>query len=265
MTQFFALDPKTPIRTNDTDQTTGNYFGIMLTALATQGLDPRADALLANPFVGGFDPTGSDLTSLRNAVHKYITEWATGGVWIESAYYDVETLQLVVQGVEAMRTATGVDHFPEFAGFDEQVVRCADDAAVADLLAAPKWGDIEDARDAELASLPGARHVHRHPAGARRCGPIATQFVNDLRAAAKADEDPVYGSLLLLLQSRAPAADWRTLPLSHYAAARASCSRTTAGARRQPVVHAPASAGDERRSREHQFGDFRCGARAAGW
>src|SRR6185295_18310823 len=90
--QLFARDPNTPIRTLDTDQTTGTYFGVMLLALATQGETPRADQLLVDPFIGGFDATGSDLSTLRNAVHKYMTEWAVGGVWIESSYYDVETL-----------------------------------------------------------------------------------------------------------------------------------------------------------------------------
>jgi hypothetical protein len=216
--QFFARDPNTPIRTNDTDQTTGNYFGIVLTALATDGVDPRSAPLLAHPFVGGFDATGSDLTTLRNSVRKYITEWAVGGQWIESAYYDVETLQLVVQGVEAMRNALGVDHFPEFAGFGEQVTRAQMAQLTPDLLAAAKWGDLEDARDVQawrryqtlgmyVGTLPWNSSLR----------PLATQFVNDLKQ--KYATDIVYQArYYYYFDPTAPTAPWRTgLPKTHYA------------------------------------------------
>ncbi len=218
-TQFFARDPSTPIRTADTDQTTGNYFGIMLTALATKGDDPRADALLVNPFVGGFDATGSDLTTLRNAVHKYITEWAQGGVWVESAYYDVETLQLLVQGVEAMRTATGVDHFPEFAGFNEQVLLAQMTQLTPDFLSAAKWGDVEDARDVQAWRRYQTLGMYVGTlAWSSPLRAIGTQFVNDLKQ--KYATDLVYQArYYYYFDPLGPAADWRpALAKTHHAA-----------------------------------------------
>lgn len=218
--QFVKLDPKAPIRTNDSDQVTGNYFGIVLTALATPG-NPRSAELLANPFVGGFDATGSDLTTLRNSLKKYIGEWSKGGVWVESSGYDIGTLQILMLGLEGLRTATGKDHFPELGDLFEQVARSQMEQMTPQFKSAPKWGDNEDVRDVMLwrryaclgmavGSLPDSSPLR----------PMATKFTNDMRAAAKATVDPIYGGrYYYFFNPTAETADYHMLPLSHYASA----------------------------------------------
>jgi len=214
--QFFALDPVAPIRTADSDQTVGNYFGIMFTALATQGSDPRAEALLTNSFVGGYDATATNLATMRNAIKKYITEWAVGGVWVESGFYDIETLQLLAQGVEAMRNATGAEHFPEYAPFAEQVVRAQIAQLTPDLKGAGQWGDTEGARDLmawrryqTLGMYTGSLPLDSP------MRPYGTAMTKDLKALSEGG--PVYTSrFYFFFDPTAPTADWRTLPLSHY-------------------------------------------------
>ena len=217
--QMLAKSPTTqPVRLTDTDQTTGNYFGSILLALATKGSNPRADEILANPIFGGLDATGTDLNTMRNAVQKYITEWAPGGVWIEGAYYDVETLQLVGQGVEALHTATGEDHFPEFWGFAEQVVRSQMEQMTPDLDSAVKWGDVEQPRDLEawrryqtLGMYTGLLDVKSEIL------PTATQFIIDLRAQHSTDL-PYRARFWYYFNPLGPTADWRkTLAPSQFA------------------------------------------------
>ncbi len=211
--------PGQPIRFGDTDLTTGSYFGVTLLALATQGADPRADDVLKDSFYGGLDATGADLTStMRNAIKQYISQWAVGGVWIEGAFYDVDTLQLVGMGVEAVRTATQEDHFPEFHDFKEQVVRAQIEQLAPDLKAEPKWGDLENVRDSEGYSRYQTIGMFTGLLDADSpLLPVATQFVNDYHA--QYAKDLVYRSRwYYYFDPTATAKDWRsTLPLTHYA------------------------------------------------
>ncbi len=216
--QMLAKMPSNmPVRLTDTDQTTGNYFGSILLAIATKG-NPKSDAILSNPIFGGLDATGTDLNNMRNAVQKYITDYSVGGQWMESAYYDVETLQLVGEGVEAMYTATGEDHFPEFWPFAEQVVRSQISQITPDLDNAVKWGDVEQPRDLEawrryqtLGMFTGLLSSKSEML------PLATQFTIDLKEQHKTDL-PYRARFWYYFNPLGPTADWRkTMPLSQFA------------------------------------------------
>jgi len=218
VTHLLSLGSATePVRLDDSDQTVGNYFGSMLLALSTPE-NPRSAAVLANPVFGGLDATAASKTNMRNAIKLYIENWAKGGVFVESAYYDLGTLILVGQGIEAMRTLTGTDHFPEFAGFAEQVVRAQIAQMAPNLDAAVKWGDIEGGRDVEAWRRYQTLGVYTGllPLNSS-LRPYATKFVNDLKA--HFPNDPIYrGRYWYYFDPSAPTADWRAdMPRTHFA------------------------------------------------
>ena len=104
------VDPA--IRTTDSDQTTGCYFGLAFYSLAFGDLHPPAAQWLARPDVGGLDATARDRTTLRNAILDYV-EMAAGGEWIESQEYNLGTVRLLLIGAAGVQTASGGDHFPK--------------------------------------------------------------------------------------------------------------------------------------------------------
>jgi hypothetical protein len=112
------------VRFNDSDQMIGTYFFFALTDinLGTNYLSrPIVDAdrgLIRS--VGGYAATAADLTSMRNALRKFVAIMGEGGTFIEGAEYNSGTLELLYMGADAVRTATGVDHFPEVAQFRSQ-------------------------------------------------------------------------------------------------------------------------------------------------
>ncbi|HEU4686770.1 MAG TPA: hypothetical protein VFS23_00340 [Vicinamibacterales bacterium] len=135
-----------PIRTSDTDQTVGSYFGFAFLVLATGDHNPTAHDLFGNSFIGGLDATGTGRTTLRNAIKGYVTELAAGGEWMESSDYNLGTVRLLALGAEGVKTATGVDHFPEVTAF-------LDDAALRqvymltpDRKSSVQWGDEQTPR-----------------------------------------------------------------------------------------------------------------------
>lgn len=109
-------------RLDDSDQTTGIYFGITAFHLLFPN-EPRATALYTDALQGGLVPTipagafRPDVTSAtrRDAIRRYIQVLAEGGEWFESGgEYNPGTVYLLMDGVDAVNTATGIDYFPEF-------------------------------------------------------------------------------------------------------------------------------------------------------
>lgn len=155
----YALAIGTPqyvggMRTSDSDAMVGYYFGLAATALATQGMAGHVDWLNATQTggpgtlpVGGLNATGVNRSTARNTIAEYVTVRAAGGQWIESSAYDPGTLQLLVMGVEAARTATGSDPFPEVQSFLREAISYNTQIVTADLRQAVQWGDEEHPRD----------------------------------------------------------------------------------------------------------------------
>ena len=135
-----------PIRTSDTDQTVGSYFGFAFFALATGDHNPTADDLFASSFIGGLDATGSGRTTLRNAIKEYVTELAAGGEWMEGSDYNRGTVRLLALGAEGVRTATGVDHFPEVTAFVRDVALRQIYMLTPDRKSSVQWGDEQSPR-----------------------------------------------------------------------------------------------------------------------
>lgn len=136
-----ALDPwKTTcqsIRPEDGDQTIGCYFGRVAYAFATGDATDIATA-------GGLDRTGLNRSTQRNTVGGYL-DAMDGGALGESFAYDMGTALLALMGVEAVKTATGVDHFPEFPVADLARYHVA--STTGDLHQWVQWWDEQDPRD----------------------------------------------------------------------------------------------------------------------
>jgi hypothetical protein len=213
---------KIPIRTGDTDQTVGSYFGFAFLALATGDHNPAGQELFWSPFIGGLDATGSDRTTLRNAIKQYVSELAAGGEWMEGSEYNLGTVRLLAIGAEGVKTATGVDHFPEVTTF-------LDDAALRqvymmtpDLKSSVQWGDEQNPR--QLASrLFSWQTTNGILAGLTqddtRSGPFIQQLVYDISEqygmTGYLSSEP-WARFFLLFNPYARAAMPDTLPLSRF-------------------------------------------------
>ncbi len=136
-------------RTSDSDETVGHYFGLALWAAVSGDENPQARAFLNDPLVGGYDATGADRKTWRNTISQYVKN-ARGGVWIESSKYNLGTLRLVLFGAEAIRTATGRDHYPEITALTNEIAAAQLHELTSDLRQSFQWGDEESPRSLVL-------------------------------------------------------------------------------------------------------------------
>ena len=135
-----------PVRTSDSDQTVGSYFGFAFLVLATGDHNPTAHELFSRSFIGGLDATGADRDTLRNAINQYVTELAAGGEWMEGSEYNLGTVLLLAMGAEGVRTATGVDHFPEVTAFLRHAALRQVYMVTPGRRSSVQWGDEEHPR-----------------------------------------------------------------------------------------------------------------------
>jgi hypothetical protein len=139
------------LRPNDSDQATGNYFGLALIdkVLGTQYLEgtftnPSLAAAL-NPFpVGGL--TGADTIngkeSLRGYIRRYFSTFGEGGSWPESSDYNIGTTWLALTGAYY----TGLEHFPEAKTWLVERVKTMLFELTPDLLDSHQFGDVQNVR-----------------------------------------------------------------------------------------------------------------------
>ncbi len=135
-----------PVRTVDSDQTVGVYFGLAFLFLATSDHNPLARDYFNRPFVGGLTPTGRDRSTLRNTIVDYVA-MAEGGEWIEGSDYSVGTVRLLLLGAEGVRTATRTDHFPEVTKWLTRAALRPLYVLTPDLKQSYQWGDTEHPHD----------------------------------------------------------------------------------------------------------------------
>ena len=211
-----------PIRTSDTDQTVGSYFGFAFLAVATGDHNPTANELFSRSFIGGLDANGSGRATLRDAIKEYVSELAAGGEWMEGSEYNVGTVRLLVIGAEGVKTATGTDHFPEVTAFLRDAALRQIYMITPDRRFSVQWGDEQNPRSlrGRLFSWQTTNGIlaglTQHDAGS---GPYIQQLVHDL-----ADQYGMTGYLssepwvrfFLLFNPYAPAAVPATLPLSRF-------------------------------------------------
>ena len=107
----------------DSDQTTGDYMGMAMWFVSTGSYNTNAATYWndASRNWGGLDTTVGDYTSFRNSVYKYVTTPSVGGEWLEGyEYSNGGTIKLLMFGAEAIRSWTGVDHFPEVTAWQQE-------------------------------------------------------------------------------------------------------------------------------------------------
>jgi hypothetical protein len=213
--------PSFPIRTEDTDQTTGNFFQFAFMALATAEDNPRASEFLNRSYVGGLTPTGLDRKTLRNAIRQYCVEMATGGQWMEGAQYNMGTLKLLAMGAEGVRTATGVNHFPEVSQVLPRLGLGQVYEVTGDLKASYQWGDEEHARDLNLWKRMGVLGMlggllQNDSSVGPYLNYLVDAFTDKYGYTGWLSAEP-HSRLLYFYNPYAPTADYRALP-SHFQA-----------------------------------------------
>lgn len=219
-------------RLNDSDETTGHYFGLAMTSLTTPNENPRAQSLLSEQFpdtsqgktvpVGGLDATAADRSSMRNAI-KWFAGMAAGGEWIESSDYNVNTMRLLYMGADATRTATNQDHFPELSALAKQSVKDMIYHLTPDLKDSYQWGDVEHARTVRAESRMDTLAVLAAvTSNDPDVGPYAQGLINDLAKQynlgftgsrpASNEPSPFF---FVFYNPYAPSANWRSLPKNY--------------------------------------------------
>jgi len=252
-----------PVRTSDTDQTVGSYFGFAFLALATGDHNPTADDLFANSFVGGLDATASGRTTLRNAIKQYATELAVGGEWMEGSDYNLGTVRLLAIGAEGVKTATGVDHFPEVTDLLGDLALRQVYMMTPDRLSSVQWGDEQSPR-LVASKLFAWQTTNGILAGLTQSdpgsGPYLQQMVFDLAdqygATGYLSAEP-WARFFLLFNPYARATAPATLPLSRFAPGQGLLVTRNGWSDESTLVavHMPTNHG----SVDHQvsyFGDF---------
>lgn len=206
----------------DSDQTVGIYFGVVLFFL-THPEHPRArywynfvgsDSNQVG--TGGLSATAADRTTARNTIRDY-TGMAAGGEWIESAAYNLGTVDLLLLGYEAVRTATPVEYFPEIASWLPDVAKRQVAYWTPDLAQFYQWGDEEHPREAEQTlykwtNLDGmiAGLLQGTTEGAQLQGQLL-DLISKYGATGYPSMQPaVTGRLFFFFNPYARASDWRT-------------------------------------------------------
>jgi hypothetical protein len=197
----------------DSDNTVG-ALGVTLWALVSQGENAHADTLMGDPRLGGLTVTSNRPNTVRNAVADYCRK-ASGGQWIESTGYNLETIEDLIMATEGIRAVTGRDHFPEVTAFYRQAALSEMAIITPDLLHSFQWGDVEWPRQLQQWYRVGMLGMLAGVTQDDPIGPSLQGFIHDF-----ADEhgwtgfnsaEP-WGQIFFCFNPVAPEADWRNLP-----------------------------------------------------
>lgn len=206
------------VRLSDSDQQTGDYFGVAFLDLATAEDNPRAGQFLREPIVGGLVSSSNEQeTTIRNAI-RYYCEKSEGGYWLESSEYNVGTLRLLVQGAEGIKMLTGRDYFPEVTALERQIAHALIHDLTPDLKQAFEWGDVQEIRTLyTMRRMTLAGMLAGILADDPESGPYIHQAFDEIAVKDKGQAKP-WPPLFLFYNPYAPKADWRTVfPKAYYA------------------------------------------------
>lgn len=116
-TRYVCMLSSSGLRTGDSDVIVG-IWGTALLLYTRFPEHPTAQELFNLPKSGGYTATASNLTSTyRNAIKFYVEVMGEGGDWMEGSFYNNGTVKLLCTLHHALRSALGVDHFPEIAAW----------------------------------------------------------------------------------------------------------------------------------------------------
>lgn len=134
------------LRIEDSDQITGNYFGLTMAdkVLGTTYANRTYKNLNtgAQAPVGGLDATAADFGSMANAVRLFFEKMGAGGTWPEGQMYNEGTTWLAVAGAYW----TGIEHYPWVRTWLKDRVNQQFFELTSNLKDAHKWGDIQQPR-----------------------------------------------------------------------------------------------------------------------
>lgn len=214
-------------RLTDSDETTGHFFGLAFTELATSPENAKASGLLMSTFkglsgdspVGGLDATAANLdSSMRNAIKRY-AELAKGGQWVESTEYNMGTLRILYSGIDGTTTATGTNHFPEYNELRKEFALSLIREVTPDLNDAYQWGDNQEPRSLHLG---GRMTIMGLLAGLTQNDPEVSPYVQKLtlelmdknglghKAIGQPSGAEPPPPFFIFFNPYAPSADWRT-------------------------------------------------------
>lgn len=132
-------------RVSDTDQTVGQFGGIILCQLlfpdvvvpATSGGGGNTAYL-----IGGLDSTADDQSSVRNAVREMVDKFARGGeLYVSSGYNFGDDAFLLLMLWLSCKHIKGADHFPEIAAWAQEWAVVLIHDVTPDLADRAHWGD----------------------------------------------------------------------------------------------------------------------------
>ena len=144
-----GLGPWSPA---DSDQLMGMVMGLYLFAEAIRDEEPAAaDAIINNdPTAGGLGDykTGGYAPgvagSYRDSIKQYFDHGGSGGVWVESSEYNVQTVYYMFMATYILNEWLGVDHFPEITSEYNNYAHQIKLQLTPDQSNQFLWGDVEN-------------------------------------------------------------------------------------------------------------------------
>jgi hypothetical protein len=236
--QYMRIQNESSQYCADSDQTSYVYWTLALLDQALIGDSPRAGSFLTaqtkdmygNTLGIGLDNTGTggpppaSPTTLRDAIGDF-ARVSSGGAWLESCEYNRETTRMVIAGWQAMKQATGQDHFPEYARLMPELGNFIFHEISPDLKMSFDWGDNEEPR---TMSAPWTRELMTWSgemmlaSGANRGTPLQSRLNRLIDELVTAYPDtmgrPMSGLGLLDFYPYDTKADWRnSIPRGYFA------------------------------------------------
>jgi len=207
-------------RPGDSDECTGQYFGLALLDIATAPDNPRAGTFLNNTVlssgvpVGGLDATAVDMSTLRNSI-SYFIQKAAGGDWIESCEYNMGTVEYLMSGVDGLYTATGTEHFPEVRAWLPQLAFHEIAKTSSNFIVNQQyfqWGDVERPHyiyTNEFITTLGMVEAMLRPD--TTIAPYAKQFCNEFRTQVGTSGGRPDPRFYVVCSPYTSTADWRNV------------------------------------------------------
>jgi hypothetical protein len=211
----------------DSDQTTGEYLGMAMWYTATSSYNPAVVALWNSPtvMIGGYDATASDFSTYRNSIYKYVTEASAGGEWLEGYEYNLGTVKLLMVGTDALKTALGVDHFPEVTAWQQEAAlqyihTLSPNSASMTGVQPYLWGDTQSPRQYRGYYYYETALVYAGVTKGTAAGPIIQDWVLDREEASTVFALDPFPRGFLMFDPYATRGDWTTLPVRRYVSGR---------------------------------------------
>ncbi len=234
------------LRPGDSDQATGNYFGLVLMdkVMGTAFLSRTFNDGISNRPVGGLVPTDCLQTStLRDAVCNFAKVMSVDGAWPEGTAYNGGTGWLYLAGVQL----AGIQFFPEAVAYLKAFVKFLMHEHMPGLRNRFEFGDTEHPN--ELITMHGPLDIWQFAqslldeVGEPQLAAMVRQFQDDFLSENKLALDPLYARYYYRNNPYGTKAPWRDWAGKAYQARGQGLSYWRTGwsvGDRATYLHAPA-------------------------